>query len=124
MLSVLENLFAIIKLRNSGIRSNEAGCYRNSKLVSSLRGLGHQDCHFQQLTQEGLRIWRKIEIYKFSTEKMTDLVKEIPFFPTTARRTASAGESNDGNDGSSYQCPEPGCDEDFKTQADLDFHMN
>ena len=55
---------------------------------------------------------------------MTDLVEEIPFFPTTARRTASAGESNDGNDGSSYQCPEPGCDEDFKTQADLDFHMN
>ena len=45
-------------------------------------------------------------------------------FPTTARRTASAGESNDGNDGSSYQCPEPGCDEDFKNQADLDFHMN
>ena len=29
---------------------------------------------------------------------MTDLVEEIPFFPTTARRTASAGESNDGND--------------------------
>ncbi|CAH3155473.1 unnamed protein product, partial [Pocillopora meandrina] len=48
---------------------------------------------------------------------------EIPFFPTTARRTASARESNGGNDGSSYQCPEPGCDEDFKTQADLDFHM-
>ena len=51
-------------------------------------------------------------------------MEEIPFFLTTARRIASAGESNDGNDGSSYQCPEPGCDEDFKTQADLDFHMN
>ena len=51
-------------------------------------------------------------------------MEEIPFFPTTARRTASAGERNDGNDGSSYQCPEPSCDEDFKTQADLDLHMN
>ena len=51
-------------------------------------------------------------------------MEEILFFPITARRIASAGESNDGNDGSSYQCPEPGCDEDFKTQADLDFHMN
>ena len=45
-------------------------------------------------------------------------------FPATARRIASAGESSDGNDGSSYQYPEPGCDEDFKTQADLDLHMN
>ena len=56
VLSVLENLFVTIKLRNSGIkkaflRSDEAGCYHNSKLVSSLRGLGYQDCHFQQLTQ-------------------------------------------------------------------------
>ena len=45
-----------VKLRNSGIkkaflRSDEAGCYHNSKLVLSLRGLGYQDCHFQQLTQ-------------------------------------------------------------------------
>ena len=45
-------------------------------------------------------------------------------FPATAWRIASAGESSDGNDGSSYQYPEPGCDEDFKTQADLDLHMN
>ena len=46
------------------------------------------------------------------------------FFPTTTRQTASAVESNDGHDGSSYQCPEPGCDDDFKTQADFDLHMN
>ena len=51
-------------------------------------------------------------------------MEEIPFFPTTARPIASAGESNDGNDVSSYQFPEPGCDEDFKTQADLDLCMN
>lgn len=67
VLSVLENLFVTIKLRNSGIkkaliRSDEAGCYHNSKLVSSLRGLGHQDCHFQQLTQEGLRVWRAFNV--------------------------------------------------------------
>ena len=42
VLSVLENLFVTIKLQNSGIikafiRSDEAGCYRNSKMVSSLR---------------------------------------------------------------------------------------
>ena len=46
MLSVLENIFAIIKLKNSGIikaflRSDEAGCYHNIKLVSSLRELGY-----------------------------------------------------------------------------------
>ena len=46
MLSVLENLFVTIKLQNPGIkkaflRSDEAGCYHNSKLVSSLRELGH-----------------------------------------------------------------------------------
>ena len=68
-------------------------------------------------------LFSKIKIAIFH-RKMTDLVEEIPFFPTAARRTASARESNDGNDGSSYQCPEPGCDEDFKTQADLDLHMN
>ena len=68
-------------------------------------------------------LFSKIKIAIFP-QKKTDLVEEIPFFLTTARRIASAGESNDGNDGSSYQCPEPGCDEDFKTQADLDFHMN
>ena len=68
-------------------------------------------------------LFSKIKIAIFHRNKM-DLVGEIPFFPTTARRITSAGESNDGNDGSSYQCPEPGCDEDFKTQADLDLHMN
>ena len=50
------------------------------------------------------------------TQKKTELVEEIPFFPTTTRRIASVGESRvdgDGNDGSSYQCPEPGSDEDF-----------
>ena len=46
VLSVLENLFVTIKLQNPGIkkaflRSDEAGCYHNSKLVSSLRELGH-----------------------------------------------------------------------------------
>ena len=38
-------------------------------------------------------------------QKKTDLVEEILFFPTTARRFASAGESkgdgDDGNDSSS-----------------------
>ena len=67
-------------------------------------------------------LFSKIRIAIFP--KKTDLVEEILFFPITARRIASAGESNDGNDGSSYQCPEPGCDENFKTQADLDLHMN
>ena len=50
----------------------------------------------------------------FVHRKKTDLMEEIPFFPTTARRITSAGESNDGYDVSSYQCPEPGCDEDSK----------
>ena len=86
--------------------------------------------HNFEFTREGLCVWRafNFEPGKFiqwnyncslSTER-TDLVEEIPFFPTTARRIASAGESNDGKDVSSYQFPEPGCDEDFKTQADLD----
>ena len=57
VLSVLENLFVTIKLQNPGIkkaflRSDEAGCYHNSKLVSSLRGLGHQ----------GLRVWRAFNV--------------------------------------------------------------
>ena len=67
-------------------------------------------------------LFSKIRIAIFPIK--TDLVEEILFFPITARRIASAGESNDGNDGSSYLCPEPGCDENFKTQADLDLHMN
>ena len=66
----------------------------------------------------------KIKIANFFYREKTDLVEEIPFFLTTTRRIASAGESSDGNDGSSYQCPEPGCYEDFKTQAELDLHMN
>ena len=45
-LSVLENLFVTINLQNPGIkkaflRSDEAGCYHNGRLVSSLRELGH-----------------------------------------------------------------------------------
>ena len=67
-------------------------------------------------------LFSKIRIAIFPIK--TDLVEEILFFPITAQRIASAGESNDGNDGNSYQCPEPGCDENFKTQADLDLHMN
>ena len=47
VLSVLENLFVTIKLQNSGIiktflRSDEAGCCHNSKLVSSLWELGYR----------------------------------------------------------------------------------
>ena len=53
------------------------------------------------LGQESL--FNKMTIAIFLRKKM-DLVEEIPFFPT-----ASAEESNDSNDGSSYQCPEPGC---------------
>lgn len=30
----------------------------------------------------------------------------------------------DGNGNSSYQCTEPGCNKYFKTQANLDLHMN
>lgn len=55
-----------------------------------------------------------------------DLEERIPFFPTHARRFVSVGESKgdgDGNGNSSYQCTEPGCNEDFKTQANLDLHM-
>ena len=68
------------------------------------------------LGQESL--FNKMTIAIFLRKKM-DLVEEIPFFPT-----ASAEESNDSNDGSSYQCPEPGCVEDFRTHADLDLHMS
>ena len=47
MLSILENLLFTIKLRHPGIikaylRSDEAGCYHNSKLVSSFRELGYR----------------------------------------------------------------------------------
>ena len=47
VLSVLENLFVTVKLQNPGIRkaflrSEKAGCYHNSNLVSSLRELGHR----------------------------------------------------------------------------------
>ena len=57
--------------------------------------------------------------------RKTELVEEIPFFPTTVRQIASAGESKgDCNNDSSNQWPELGCDEDFRTMADLDFHMN
>ena len=216
MLSVLENLFVTIKLQNPGIkkaflRSDEAGCYHNSKLVSSLRELGHHQgielvrydhsepqagkdmcdrilcplkasirrycneghdvvsaknmhtvlkertvrgmtasvcivqeqnspleinkianfhsLHNFEFTQEGLRVWR---VYNIGTgknkivicpHKNTDLVEEILFFPTTARRFASAGESRDdgedGNGSSSRQCPEPGCDEDLRPRPTL-----
>ena len=45
MLSILENLLSTVKTSNPGIkkaylRSDEAGCYHNSKLVSSFRELG------------------------------------------------------------------------------------
>ena len=47
VLSILENLLFTIKLRHPGIikaylRSDEAGCYHNSKLVSSFRELGYR----------------------------------------------------------------------------------
>ena len=47
VLSILENLVLTIKSRHPGIkraflRSDEAGCYHNSKLVSSLQDLGHR----------------------------------------------------------------------------------
>ena len=47
VLSILENLLYTTKLRNPEIKkaylkSDEAGCYHNSKLVSSFRELGHR----------------------------------------------------------------------------------
>ena len=68
--------------------------------------------------------WNKIVI---CPQKKTDLVEELPFFPTHARRFVSVGErkgEGDGNGDSSYQCTEPGLNEDFTSQADLDLHMN
>ena len=71
--------------------------------------------HNFEFTQEGLCVWRAfnvgpgkfIQLIKIAIfpQKKKDLVEEVPFFPTTARRIASAGKRNDGNDGSSYQCP-------------------
>ena len=45
VLSIIENLMSIIKKSNLGItkaylRSHEAGCYHNSSLIASLRGIG------------------------------------------------------------------------------------
>ncbi|CAH3124571.1 unnamed protein product [Pocillopora meandrina] len=57
---------------------------------------------------------------KFTAMKFRE--KQAEWF--AKRGINSHVKSDDGNDGSSYQCPEPGCDEDFKTQADLDLHMN
>ena len=75
-----------------------------------------------EFTQEGLRVWRVYKIV-ICPQKNTDLVEEILFFPTTARRFASAGESrddgDDGNGSSSRQCPEPGCDEDLRPRPTL-----
>ena len=98
MLSVLENLFVTIKLQNSGIIK--------AFLRSDEAGCYH--------------------LYESSDIK-------IATFSNLHKRACAFGErlmlgletySVKFNDGSSYQCPEPGCDEDFKTQADLDFHMN
>ena len=49
-----------------------------------------------------------------------DLEGEIPFFLTHARGFVLVGESKgdgDGNGDSSYQCTEPGCNEDCTTLA-------
>ena len=61
--------------------------------ITTFSNLHERACAFGERLMLGLE-----SFCNFSTEKMTDLVEEIPFFPTTARRTASAGESNDGND--------------------------
>ena len=68
VLSVLENLFVTIKLQNPGIkkaflRSDEAGCYHNSKLVSSLGELGYR---------QGIELVRYNPILSYKLEDMCD----------------------------------------------------
>ena len=62
----------------------------------------------------------------FSTEKDGSRKGDSILFHSSSvicicRRKQSDG---DGNSGSSYQCTEPGWNEDFTTRADLDLHMS
>ena len=93
--------------------------------------------HNFEFTQEGLRVWRAFNVgakmfipwnnIVICLWKKKALEEEIQFFPAQARWCVSVGGSKsdcDGNSDSCYQCTEPGCNEDFTTQADLDLHMN
>ena len=74
VLSVLENLFVTIKLRNSGIkkvflRSDEAGCYHNIK-IATFSNLHKRACAFGERLMLGLEsLFGKIKIAIFPQKK-------------------------------------------------------
>ena len=74
VLSVLENLFVTIKLRNSGIkkvflRSDEADCYHNIK-IATFSNLHKRACAFGERLMLGLEsLFGKIKIAIFPQKK-------------------------------------------------------
>ncbi|KAJ7388460.1 hypothetical protein OS493_037451, partial [Desmophyllum pertusum] len=59
--------------------------------------------------------------------KKTDLMEEIPFFPTIAFDSLHQKSENkaDASEDKLYECPETRpATEEFQSQSDLDLHMN
>ena len=95
----------------------------------------YSNLHNFKFTQEGLRVWKACNVGpgKFipwndiviCPQTITNLLDEIPFFPTTARQFALKEQSKaEVNEDKLYDCPEASCTEEFQSQGDLDLHMN
>ena len=95
----------------------------------------YSNLHNFKFTHEGLRVWKAFNVGSgklipwndivICPQTKTNLLDEIPFFRTTARRFALKEQSKAHvNDKKLYECPETSCTEGFQSQADLDLHMN
>ena len=95
----------------------------------------YSNLHNLKFTHEGLRVWKAFNVgpeklipwndIVICPQTKTNLLDEIPFFPTTARRFALKEQSKAHvNDKKLYECPETSCTEEFQSQADLNLHMN
>jgi len=95
----------------------------------------YSNLHNFKFTHEGLRVWKAFNVGpgKFipwneiviCPQTKTNVLGEIPFFSTTARRFALKEQSKAYvKEDKLYECPETSCTEEFQSQADLDLHMN
>ena len=90
----------------------------------------YSNLHNFKFTHKGLRVWRAFNVGpgKFipwndiviCPQTKTNLLDEIPFFPTTARRFALREQSKaEVNEDKLFQCPETSSTEEFQREAKL-----
>ena len=120
-----ENMYTALKERPvKGTTATVCAIQEQCATLEISKIPNYSNLHNFKFTHEGLRVWKTFNVGpgKFiprndiviCPQTKTNLLDEIPFFPTTARRFALKEQSKAKvNEDKLYDCPEASCIEEF-----------